>query len=221
MKNTYFITAIDTNVGKTLATGLLAKQAAESSPLSASVITMKIAQTGCQGIAEDIKKHRQIMGIDLQTADKKGLTCPYVFPYPASPHFAAELANSEIDCQVILTSIKILQKQYDSVFIEGVGGLMVPLNQQQLLSDFLAEQQLPTILLTGGQLGSINHTLLSLSLIKHKAIPLHGVIFNHYPDKDCKINENTRVYLKNYVQRHFPAAMWKEMPYSTTPPTLV
>jgi len=51
------------------------------------VITSKTVQTGCSGIADDILEHRRLMGIPLQEVDCLGITCPQVFPFPASPHF--------------------------------------------------------------------------------------------------------------------------------------
>lgn len=205
---TYFITAIDTEVGKTIATGRLAKKILQQRN---SVITMKVAQTGCEQYAEDIQTHRQLMGIDWQPVDTAGLTCPYVFSFPASPHLSAELDGERIELAAIKQSLAQLQQQYETVLLEGVGGLMVPLNPQQLLVDLVEELALPTILVTSGRLGSINHTLLSLSLLKSRNIPLHGIIFNHYPHSDPTITQSTQDYLKNYLAIHEPTAVWGEM----------
>ncbi|SUB36632.1 dethiobiotin synthase-2 [Pasteurella multocida] len=63
----------------------------------ASVITQKMIQTGCRGIAEDLLIHRKIQGIELTEEDKQGITCPYVFDYPCSPHLAAKLEQRTIE----------------------------------------------------------------------------------------------------------------------------
>ena len=85
----YCVTGIDTDIGKTIATGLLARSFRNH---GIKAITQKIVQTGCVGLSEDIIRHRQLMEIEPVPADHRGLTCPYVFPVPCSPHLAAELA---------------------------------------------------------------------------------------------------------------------------------
>ncbi|HID01809.1 MAG TPA: dethiobiotin synthase, partial [Desulfobacterales bacterium] len=67
------ISGIDTNIGKTIATGLMARTLLEQ---GYSVITQKVVQTGCKGIAEDILQHRKLMRVELFPEDKDGMTCP-------------------------------------------------------------------------------------------------------------------------------------------------
>ena len=88
-----FISGIDTDIGKTIATGLLAKALYQKGH---KVITQKLVQTGCRDIAEDLITHRNIMGMPLQRIDKEGVTCPYVFSKPASPHLSSALELSLI-----------------------------------------------------------------------------------------------------------------------------
>lgn len=76
------ISGIDTDIGKTVATGLMAKALLLR---GYSVITQKVAQTGCTGISEDIQEHRKLMGVELLSEDQDGLTCPYVFSKACSP----------------------------------------------------------------------------------------------------------------------------------------
>ena len=95
MKGTVlFITGIDTNIGKTFATGMIACALAEKGK---KVITQKMIQTGCTEVSEDIEMHRKIQGIPFTEEDKAGLTCPYIFTYPCSPHMAAEKDGKTID----------------------------------------------------------------------------------------------------------------------------
>uniref|UniRef100_UPI003569A8D5 dethiobiotin synthase n=1 Tax=Ancylomarina sp. TaxID=1970196 RepID=UPI003569A8D5 len=122
--STYFITGIDTDAGKTFATGLMAKYLLDR---NVNVMTQKFAQTGCVGISEDILAHREIMGVEPYEEDKDGTTCPYVFTYPASPHLAAKIDGDEIDINVINASTEKLEAAYDTLLIEGVGGIHVPI----------------------------------------------------------------------------------------------
>ncbi|RUT72882.1 dethiobiotin synthase [Ancylomarina longa] len=195
---TYFVSGIDTDTGKTYATGLMAKYLYINGK---SVITQKFAQTGCKGISEDILIHRNIMGVELFDVDRKGITCPFVFDYPASPHLAAQMQNEKIDIHKISTSTKILNDSFEYVLFEGVGGLNVPITLDYSLLDFLQEKKYPLILVTSSKLGSINHTLLSLEILKTRQIPLHGLIYNHYPAKSNFILNDSIQVFQHYLKK--------------------
>ena len=209
MKGVYFVSGIDTDIGKTVATGMLAKRLLQQGK---SVITQKPVQTGCQDIAEDIAVHRKIMGIPMQEADKQGLTMPEIFSYPASPHLAARLDGRTLDLNKIRTATQELATQYEIVLVEGAGGLMVPLTENLLTIDYIQQQAYPVILVTSGRLGSINHTLLSFTALKQYGIQLHSLIFNHIHDsKDETVAGDTLEYLKGRLKDEFPEAKWQEL----------
>ena len=209
MKGVYFVSGIDTDIGKTVATGMLAKQLLQQGK---SVITQKPVQTGCQNIADDIAVHRKIMGISLQEADKQRLTMPEIFSYPASPHLAARLDGRALDLNKIRTATQQLAAQYEIVLVEGAGGLMVPLTEDLLTIDYVQQQAYPVILVISGRLGSINHTLLSFVALKQYGISLHSLIFNHIHDsKDETVAGDTLEYLKGRLKDEFPEAQWQEL----------
>ena len=203
----YFVTGIGTDVGKSWATGWLARQFMEEGN---SVITQKFIQTGNVGYSEDIDVHRQIMGIAKTQEDREFLTAPEIFSYPCSPDLASKIDDREIDFSKIERSIKILESRYDVVLIEGAGGIMVPLKGEYLTIDYIKEHNLPTIVVTNGQLGSINHTLLTLFAIEKYGIELREVIYNHHFDKDDIIWGDTIDYLKCFLKKHFPDAKLSE-----------
>ena len=169
-------------------------------------------QTGCQGIAEDIQTHRRLQGIGLTEHDRNGSTCPYVFAYPCSPHLAAEQEQRPISLEVIDKATHSLLQSYDTVLLEGVGGLMVPLNREQTLLDFATERGYSLVLVTSGRLGSINHTLLSLAAARHAG---QRLVYNRYPAVDPVIGAGTERYLRDYLQRHFPEAEWAVLAEAT------
>lgn len=209
MNNVYFVTGIDTNIGKSYATGWLAKRFAEK---GLHVITQKMVQTGCTDISEDIVLHRKIQGIDIQQIDKEGVTCAYLFSYPCSPHLAAKMENRTIDINVIARNTKKLLSQYDIVVIEGAGGLLVPVDEQCTTADYLVAEQLPVVLVTSGKLGSINHTLLSLEVCRHRNIKVTMLIYNTYFDEDPIIIPETKNYLQNYLANYHQECEWIELP---------
>ncbi|MFI3262317.1 MAG: dethiobiotin synthase [Rikenellaceae bacterium] len=213
MKDVYFVSGIDTDAGKSYVTGFLAKCALDK---GIHATTMKFIQTG--GVSEngysiDIETHREIMDIDYTEEDKLGITAPVIFSYPASPHLAAEIDNKEIDYKAIDDSIEYLSSKYELVFIEGAGGLHVPLDANRTTIDYIQEKKLKVILATGGKLGSINHTILSLEALKARNIEVSTVVYNRYFGKDDQIIDNdTFKYIKNYMQKNFPNTILIEKP---------
>ncbi len=208
-KGVYFISGIDTEIGKTYATGYLAKQLMQQ---GIGVITQKLVQTGNQGFSEDILKHREIMQTGLLPEDEQGLTAPQIFSYPASPHLASRLDGRSLDLDKIQQSTQQLLAKYPVVLLEGAGGLMVPLTEQLLTIDYIRQQQYPVILVSSGRLGSINHTLLSLLALEHYQLSLYAVVFNTIHDaKDTTIASDTKQYLQQQLRQKFPQAKWIEL----------
>ncbi len=204
-----FITGIDTDSGKSIVTGLIAKYLLSEEQ---TVITQKYVQTGCSNIAEDIVTHRKIMNIDLLDEDIQQITCSYLFKHPASPHLSAEMEDIKIDSQLFTDSTKILEKDYKYVLMEGAGGLMVPLNPNALLIDYIQKQDYPIILVSSSKLGSINHTLLSLEVLKKRGLNVIGLVYNQYPNKDIAITQDSEKIIQNQLKNYFPKAGFISIP---------
>ncbi len=206
----YFISGIDTGIGKTYATGYLAKL---WNAQGQKTITQKLIQTGNVDISEDIEQHREIMGMGWLPEDEAKLTMPEIFSYPASPHLATKLDGREIDFQKIEHATAQLADKYEVVLLEGAGGLMVPLTTDLLTIDYVAEKKHPVILVTSGRLGSINHTVLSLEALKSRGLELYALAYNlNDESQDELISKDTAEYLKAYLAKHFPQALWIDIP---------
>lgn len=206
MKGVYFVTGIDTNVGKTAATGIIARELLTQ---GINVITQKMIQTGCINESEDIVEHRRIMNIPMQEADLNFDTCPYIFTYPCSPHLAARIDKRTIDKNKIKEATDRLTEQYEVVLLEGAGGVMVPVTDDYLTLDYMTDMQYPVILVTSGKLGSINHTLLSLEAIRQRGLNLAMLVYNLYPKADEIIEQDTLKYLQKYLDKYYPDAELK------------
>lgn len=202
--NVIFVSGIDTNIGKTIATAALANT---YKSMGYNTITQKMIQTGCVGESEDIVKHRELMDIPMQNVDLDKTTCPIILSYPASPHLSAELDKRKIDVDVINYATNKLESVYDLVLLEGAGGLMVPVisNTQNkgnnqlggyLTIDFIKENNFPVILVTCGKLGSLNHTLLSIDACIKRGIKIEAIVYNMHPKSDEIITQSSLEYLK-------------------------
>jgi dethiobiotin synthetase len=142
------------------------------------------------------------MGADWHDLDEKQLTCSYCLPFPGSPHLAAQLAGTAIDPAVIDRATDTLAAKVDRLIIEAAGGLLVPLTEELLQLDYFAERGYPIILVTSPRLGSINHTLLSLEAIRHRNIPLLGLVYNLHGDHPREIVLDTLGVLRRSLGRY-------------------
>lgn len=210
MAEVIFISGIDTDAGKSYATGHLANRLAQR---GLRVVTQKFIQTGCDSYSEDIELHRRIMGINALPEDLDHTTAPIIFHYPASAQLAAAMDNATIDLRKVDEATRRLGEKYDVVLIEGAGGLMVPITDSYFTIDYVVERKLPVSLVTNSTLGSINHTVLSLEALKARRIPLHSVMYNTYFDStDAVIAADTRGFIERYLERHFPGTEIIDVP---------
>lgn len=210
-QNVFFVSGIDTNIGKSYATAYLARLWNEQ---GRRTITQKFIQTGNpEGYSEDIELHRRLMGMDYLPEDEQGLTKPEIFSYPASPHLASQIDHRAIDFDKIKRATDTLSRDYDAVLVEGAGGLMVPLTEDFLTIDYVRQEGYPLVFVTSGRLGSINHTLLSFEAIERRGIKLHTVMYNMFPEGEDKIiQEDTEGYIRRYIDKHFPEAEFVRVP---------
>lgn len=210
-QNVFFVSGIDTNIGKSYATAYLARLWNEQ---GRHTITQKFIQTGNpEGYSEDIELHRRLMGIDYLPEDEQGITKPEIFTYPASPDLASRIDSRAIDFDKIKRATEVLSERYDAVLVEGAGGLMVPLTDDYLTIDYIQETGYPLIFVTSGRLGSINHTLLSFEAIERRGIKLHTVMYNMFPEGEDKIIQaDTEAYIRCYMEKHFPEAAFVKVP---------
>lgn len=197
-KNVYFVSGIDTGIGKTAVTGLMARSLASA---GRDVITVKLVQTGNDGYSEDIDAHRLICGGVRFPEDGAGLTAPQVFKFPSSPLLAAALEGRTVDLAAITRAVDACAARHEIVLVESAGGLDVPLTEDRLTVDYAAERGWPLILVTCGRLGSINHTLLSLEAAKARGMPVAGVVYNWSAGADPLIDRDTPETTRRYLAR--------------------
>jgi len=170
----YFVTGIGTGIGKTLVSAILTEK------LKADY--WKPIQSGDLDISDSLTIKQLI-------TNKKTFIHPesYRLNSPLSPHQSAKLDNIEIELPKIKTP-----ETDNNLIIEGAGGLMVPLNEKELLIDLIKALNVEVILVSQNYLGSINHTLMSVSLLNHYNIAVKGIIFNG------KENLETQRYILQY-----------------------
>jgi dethiobiotin synthetase len=154
----YFVTAIGTDSGKTLVSAILceALQADYWKPIQA-------------GLPRDSDTVQSLISNSITKIHPE----TYLLKTPASPH-----ASAKIDGIKIILENFILPDAKNPVIIEGAGGCLVPLNEDEFVIDLINHLRMPVILVANLYLGSINHTLLTIEALLKRKIPLHGIIFN-------------------------------------------
>ena len=181
----FFVSGIDTDVGKTVVTGLMARALVAA---GVDAITVKMVQTGCEDASEDLTAHRSMCGLGALPEDAAGFTAPQIFKFPSSPSLAARLEGRHVDLRRIEECVDECARRREVVLVEGAGGMLVPLSDDTLAADFAAEHGWPLILVTCGRLGSVNHTLLSLEAAKSRGMHVAGVIHNWHAEADPAID---------------------------------
>jgi dethiobiotin synthetase len=158
-KQHYFITGISTDVGKTIVAAIVAQA------LKADY--WKPIQTGA-GEHGDAREVRSLISNDKTVIHPESI----VLKAPMSPHAAAMLENITLDIKQVKRP-----ETGNSLVIEGAGGLLVPINNKHTVMDLIAPND-KVILVSAGYLGSINHTLLSLEVLKNRGLTCAGIIYN-------------------------------------------
>jgi dethiobiotin synthetase len=184
MPQSYFVTGTDTGIGKTIVScALLSAYSARGN----AVIGMKPVVTGrvC-GEWADVKA---IVAASSIAAPREWVN-PYAFIPPISPHLAAKQAGMEIDIEIIRQAYCNLQKISDVVVVEGVGGIMAPLNDRNDVADMAYALDLPIILVVGMRLGCLNHALITEKVIQASGLKLAGWVANQIDPQMNSFDEN-------------------------------
>ncbi|MGM9993351.1 MAG: dethiobiotin synthase [Candidatus Avigastranaerophilus sp.] len=174
----YFITGVDTDIGKTFVTRGLAL-AYEAKGKKAGVF--KPLQSGA------IKSNNGLLAPDLEAIKELSKTintkCSYLLEGEVSPALAARLAGVKINIEKIKSDFKEFSRQNDITLVEGAGGLLAPAADNMLCADLIKELNIPIIIVTVPFLGRLNHTLLTIHYARTNNIPIKGIIVNKVPDK--------------------------------------
>ena len=193
-----FVTGTDTGVGKSIISGLLARYLQDK---GYKVITQKWVQTGSR-VSSDINVHLRIMGAAKGSVNNYAhCVCPYIFKLPASPHLAAKAENKKIRIAKINKCFKILASKFDFVIVEGIGGALVPVDEKHLVIDIAKELGLPALVVAQNKLGVINHTLMTIEVLRKRKIKILGVIFNNCRGQNKLVLKDNPEIIKSITQQ--------------------
>ena len=200
----YFITGTDTDCGKTTVTSALAHYFTN---LNTKVITQKWIQTGFIKGKNDIDDHLKFLNL-TDNDSKKHLNdmCPYTFKLASSAHIAASHENKTINIEKLIQATKNLSQSFNTVLIEGLGGICVPINKTQTTLDILRKINTKIIIVIENKLGCINHSLLTYEIIKKNNLNCIGFIMNNKnPDLNSLIAKDNPKIIQSQTNLNFLA----------------
>ncbi len=176
----FFITGTGTGVGKTLFTGLMARLALANGLKTAA---MKPVQTGVRRLEDGDLGEVGRLAPGLVELPRE-LACPYLLAMEASPHLAAEAENVRIEMPAVKRAMERIEAKFkpDLLLLEGAGGVCVPLGGEILTSELISFLGIPALIVAPAALGTINHTLLTLSELRRRYVPVAGIAVNRMPE---------------------------------------
>lgn len=192
-----FITGTDTEVGKTIVTAGIARFLLRH---GVDAVTLKPVQTGAERVdgglrAPDLAVHHAAM--DMKPSERDyALMAPYMYEHACSPHLAGRLAGFYPEVARIQDCAEKLLEHRDALLVEGAGGVLVPLDEWTTMLQLIKALAYPVVLVARRGLGTINHTLLSVQVLKQAGCRLLGVVFNEVEDAE-----------EDYIRRDNPDAV--------------
>lgn len=171
-----FITGTDTGVGKTEVAAAITTALVTGGE---RVAVMKPVASGAQDHGEGLRNEDALTLMRAANVPHPYASVnPYCFEPAIAPHLAAARAGEEIDLRVIENSYEALARDADRVVVEGVGGWLVPLNENQSQADIAISLELPVVLVVGMRLGCLSHALLTINAIEQTGLKLIGWVAN-------------------------------------------
>jgi len=176
------VTATDTDVGKTFITAGLAKAAQMagrnigiSKPIS------------CGGI-DDPLFYKDL----LKISDNIDVINPIRFKKPLAPYSAKKSEKVKIDIPKIIKHVNSLKRWRDITFVEGIGGALVPIRKDYFVTDLIKDLNIPCIIIARAGLGTLNHTLMTIKVLRKAGVKIIGVILNGYKGSDPSEKTNAQ-----------------------------
>lgn len=172
-----FVTGTDTNIGKTLVTAGLA---AVMQSLGYKAGVYKPFQSGA------VEKNGFLVSPDLAYVKQLDFyvetLSTYLLKPPTAPYIAAEIDGVKMSLATVSREFQTLKQNCETVIVEGAGGLMVPVTKETTMADVAKMLDIPVLIVARPDLGTINHTLLTINQAKSSGLDIAGVIINRYPE---------------------------------------
>lgn len=193
-----FVTATDTEVGKTVITGAIAA-ALKARGIDVGVVkplaSGGVADCNGQLLSEDVTFLLKAAGLG---EDQRALVNTVCLPAALTPAVAAQQAGIKIDMPAVIASCRNTGRNFAKTLVEGVGGIIAPLWENYIVADMMSELGLPAIIVARPNLGTINHTVLTAEYAKSRGIKVAGIVINQWNECQAGILEHSNI---KYIER--------------------
>jgi dethiobiotin synthetase len=193
-----FITGTNTGVGKTLvAAGLasiLRKRKIDVGVMKPFATSNRVFSKKYR--SEDTAILAKASGVNDPDCDIN----PFFYSVAASPLVASELKQgAPVNINRAAQQLKKLGRKYDFLIAEGIGGILVPLTEKETVAAFVKQVNLPVIIVSTPQLGTLNHTLLTVLACKKYGLKIRGIILNKIPEKPNMVEQKTSKVIERFT----------------------
>lgn len=173
----FWVLGTDTGIGKTYVTSLLGLwcQAHGHSFSLTKPVASGVHDLMGDMINDDVESLKAVVS-GHQAGDE---ICPWLLEAEMAPWSAAKKENKNLSADAIAKHVKALERKYGLVIAEGIGGISVPLNNEETFLDAVEKSGLPVVLVVGARLGCVNHCLLSLEVLEKRGIEVKALFFSH------------------------------------------
>lgn len=184
----WFVTGTDTEVGKTLVSAGLLWALAQR---GCGCVGMKPVASGCRATAAGMRcSDAEILLAHSSVSASYADVNPYGYEPAVAPHLAARAAGQRIELDVIRVHFERLRATADWLVVEGVGGWLVPLNDDSTVADLARLLSLPVLLVVGMRLGCLNHALMTAAAIERAGLEFAGWVANQIDPGMALFREN-------------------------------
>lgn len=185
-----FVTGTDTGVGKTLVSCALVAHFRQN---KIDAVGFKPVASGCvDGRWEDA----DLLHAASEKCEPLDALCPLRFSRPLAPTLAAHHEQRDVNLDLARKALAYVRSRHAAVVVEGVGGLLVPLDASTLVLDFAREVNFPVLIVCRAALGTINHTLLTVREVQRAGLTLAGIVMNTTRPEDTAVAAETRAEIE-------------------------
>lgn len=188
-----FITGTNTGVGKTVVSAAILLEAARRGDLPAAYL--KPVQTGSpagQGDVAFVKRALAEAGLEIDAA------AVYELEDALAPAIAAELAGVTLDSNLVKATYELISHAKKTVVVEGAGGLLVPFTSEMLIADIVSLLDLPMLIVASPDLGTLNHTRLTVEAARARNLEVVGLVLSPWPAHPGIVEETNRARISTF-----------------------
>ncbi|MFY9788279.1 MAG: dethiobiotin synthase [Pseudolabrys sp.] len=193
----YFVTSTGTDIGKTFVTAALIRYMRESNQ---PVAALKPIVSGYDSSVAETSDPAVLLAAlgRRMSADEIERIAPWRFRAPLAPDLAAAREGRRVDfVELVEFSRAAINGAKGPLFIEGVGGIMVPLDGRRTVLDWMTALDIPLLLIVGGYLGTISHTLTALDVLAQRKLTIAAIVVSE-SDRDAVALDDTVASIERF-----------------------